>query len=369
MGAWTLQASVAYSWLRINSLLCLMHASNVRPLCARVPSVPDNALQVGGFGRYLSVIQWFSTVLSKAVCMCLCAHQGQWVESCYLQLFHSLLFASSLSVSVFIAQCAVLLCSLSFWPPFVICFSSSILVFFSCSLSLPLCFHLPWFLSPSPPLFICCPVYSLPLSSLLSFLSFCLLCFSDLLLSELSTWWADRDTDTHGGTHILHVETQSFIDKHTHSQTLKTGHRGDSQLYTPTHTYTHTQTLSYCVALGRGLFSGWVTLYSVYFPPSVVKQQPSEAKTMATASAALTMGSRPHDISLGATHRQTDTNRHDTHTHKHHGNCNFVHNYGLTSPLNLSETPLTWLVSVLIFMWQNPILYVDFVSTCYSEDT
>lgn len=38
-----------------------------------------------------------------------------------------------------------------------------------------------------------------------------------------------------------------------------------------------------------------------FFPPSVMKQQPSEARAMATASAALTMRSQPQDITLGAT--------------------------------------------------------------------
>lgn len=118
------------------------NASIVRPLCARVPSVPDNALQVGGFGRYLSVIQWFSTVLSKALCICLCAHQGQWVENCYLQLFHSLLFASFLSVSVFIAQRAFL-CVL--WASGLL--SLSVFLKHSCFLFL---FSVPSPLSPSP---------------------------------------------------------------------------------------------------------------------------------------------------------------------------------------------------------------------------
>lgn len=54
----------------------------------------------------------------------------------------------------------------------------------------------------------------------------------------------------------------------------------------------HAQTFSpVCVVLPeRGLLSGWLTPYSVYFPPSVMKQQLSEVKTMATASAALTLG-------------------------------------------------------------------------------
>lgn len=69
------------------------------------------------------------------------------------------------------AQYAFLVCSLCFWPPFCICF-----FLFSCSVPSPLSPSPLIFFTPSP-LFICCPVYSLPLSSLLSFLSFCLLCF------------------------------------------------------------------------------------------------------------------------------------------------------------------------------------------------
>lgn len=41
-----------------------------------------------------------------------------------------------------------------------------------------------------------------------------------------------------------------------------------------------------------------------FFPPSVMKQQPSEARAMATASAALTMRSQPQDITLGATNTE-----------------------------------------------------------------
>lgn len=195
------------------------------------------------------------------------------------------------------------MCSHCFWPAFFICFSLAFLFsFFLCPFLLE--FSLLLIRSSSVALFI--HSHSLPCCHFCLFV-FC--AFWSFLLSELSTWWADRDTDTHGGMHRHTVCRNSFntIDKYT----LKLG-TDEVHNYIHPHTeYTHTQTLSYCVALpGRELFLGWVTLYSVYFPPSVVKQQPSEAKTMATASAALTMGSWPHDITLGATHGQTDTNTH-----------------------------------------------------------
>lgn len=111
---------------------------------------------------------------------------------CFLLLF----------LSLFMTQCAFLLCFSSILV--FVCF------FFSFSLALPLCLHLFRFIPPPAPLFICCPVYSLPLSSLLSFLSFCLLCF--LIFFYLSCLHGGlTETQTHMGAHT------NYMQKHSHS--------------------------------------------------------------------------------------------------------------------------------------------------------
>lgn len=155
---------------------------------------------------------------------------------------------------------------------------------------------------------------------------------------------------------------------HTHSQTLKTGHRGGTQLYTPTHTiHTCSDTSILCGFTRKRAVFGMSHSIQCLFPLSVVKQQPSEAKTIATASAALTMGSRPHDITSGATHGQAEANGHRHETMNTHTPTNWVsaHNFRLTLPLKLSETPWRRLMTVFIFTFQNSILFfVFFVYNC-----
>lgn len=120
------------------------------------------------------------------------------------------------------AQFAFLLCSKPFWPLFLHLFFSRNLVFFPDFL-----FSVPSPCFPSP--LISLSFYSIPhllpcfftptlFPAVISvFLSFVL---SDLLLSELSTWWDVRDTDTHGGKRILHGGTQSFISTHARTHTV-----------------------------------------------------------------------------------------------------------------------------------------------------
>lgn len=137
-------------------------------------------------------------------------------------------------------------------------FFSSILVFpflFFCSLSLPLCLHLPLislsfssFVHLLPCLFTP-TLFPAVISVFLSFVR------SDLLLSELSTWWADRDTDTHGGTHILHIGTQSSV------QTLKIwAQRRFTTIYTHTQIQKHCHTV--CLYQEEGCFQD-ESLYTV----------------------------------------------------------------------------------------------------------
>lgn len=78
----------------------------------------------------------------------------------------------------------------------------------------------------------------------------------------------------------------------------------------PPKTQTHSQTVVMCglTTKNRAVLRKSQSMQcNIYFPHYAVIQQPSEMKTIATASVALTMGSLSHfDISLKATHGQTD---------------------------------------------------------------
>lgn len=208
---------MAYSWLGINSLFCLMlgGASMVCPLCARAPSVPNNALQVGGFGSSLPVIQWFSTAFRCVWLPISASEQRAFTFSSFVCLFS---FRLSLH-----AQCAFLLC---FWPPF--CIFAFLLFLFLCpfpSVFISVDFSLLLIRCSSAALFI--PSHYLPCCH------FCLLCF--LIFFYLSCLHGGL-TDTHGATHTHTACRNTVIHTQTHNQTLETGLRGDSQLYSPTRT-------------------------------------------------------------------------------------------------------------------------------------
>lgn len=205
------------------------------------------------------MIHWLSTVSWKAACICLCAHQGQCVESFHLQLLHSLLFASSfwLSIHSFPRVFSLLLACFLY-----LLFSLAFL--FSFFLSLPL-----RFLSPSHPFFICCPVYSLPLSSLLSLLSFCLLCF--LIFFYLSCLRGGlTETQTHMGacTDTLPVETHSTQMTNTQSNFKNWAQRRFTTIYPPLQTHTqntHIHRHSHTVWLHQEESSFWdESLYTVF---------------------------------------------------------------------------------------------------------
>lgn len=143
---------------------------------------------------------------------------------------------------------------------------------------------LPLAAPPVPP--IGCPVYLLPPSSAPFFFFFSLCCLGRAA-DALSSWWADGDRCTQGRTH----KDISGGDVHTHART---------------HAQTRARTCPHAVRL-CGFYqekccSGDESLCTLCFPspPSVVRQQPSEARTMATASAAPAMRSRSHDITPDA---------------------------------------------------------------------
>lgn len=126
---------------------------------------------------------------------------------------------------------------------------------------------------------------------------FCLFVFYAFWSSFI--WAVDmvgRHTQAHIGAHTCCM--QRVIHRHTNTQSnfKKLGTVEKCGYIHP-----HTNALHGFTRKKKEVFSGWVTLYSVHFPLCAVKQQSSEAKTMATASAALTMGSRSHDITRSNT--------------------------------------------------------------------
>lgn len=129
------------------------------------------------------------------------------------------------------------------------------------------------------------------LCALSFFFSFCYL--GRTVVSLLSR---RADVDAHGGTNghtkTLAEEMSTEVHMHTHTQT---------QMRILTHARAHM--LSDCMAFPRkNAVLGMSHCVRCVFspPPSVVRQQSLEARTMATASAAPTMRSRSHDITTGA---------------------------------------------------------------------
>lgn len=139
---------------------------------------------------------------------------------------------------------------------------------------------------------------------------------------HIETQWFTDNTLTHTHTHA-HAHWQSIFLKNWHIWFITT--------------YRHMHTTILCsftknVAVFRMSHS-----IQRAFPSPCVKQQPSEAKTMATASAALSMGSRPHDITLKekiCRQKLTNTNVSPlTHTYT---NSRCVQDYGFTTLLDRS---------------------------------
>lgn len=68
-------------------------------------------------------------------------------------------------------------------------------------------------------------------------------------------------------------------------------------------------------AVRQGCFQDESLCTVCFPPPSVMKQQSSEARAMATASAALTMRSKSQDINLGTTITKERETEASAHTH------------------------------------------------------
>lgn len=121
------------------------------------------------------------------------------------------------------------------------------------------------------------------------FFSFC--CLGRTAVVLLSRW-ADGDERTRTHKDISGGDEYTSVQAHTHTQI---------QMRILTHARAHM--LSDCMAFTRknAVLGMSHCVHCVFSPPpSVVRQQPLEARTMATASAAPTMRSRSHDITTGA---------------------------------------------------------------------
>lgn len=167
---------------------------------------PTLALWVPGWPLYqimpcrlavlAAIFLWVSLFFSQAsVCVLVCpsGSVNTSVPSISFVCFFS--FCLNLHRGIFLFLCPQCFCFL-----FCLFFSTICVLPFSFSLPLSLLFlYLPWFLAPSSVvhLFPCLFTPTCFPAVISVFLSFVL---SDLLLSELSKWWADRNTDTHGST-------------------------------------------------------------------------------------------------------------------------------------------------------------------------